>query len=87
MSEKTPTTHVAIVPKNKREEIRCSLYVYNGMQLADLRVFADCGDDGDRRPTKKGVSVRVEKIRALIDALLATEAEAKRLGLLPGGAS
>jgi hypothetical protein len=78
-------TLIATVPKNQREEVRVALDTFKGVDLRDVRVYANFdndNDDGERRPTKKGVSVKVDKIRALIDALELAEAEAQRRGLL-----
>jgi hypothetical protein len=59
-------------PKNAREEVRATLTEYRGYRLADLRVYAD--DDGEDVPTKKGLSVRIEdlpRLREAVDALIA----------------
>lgn len=51
--------------KNALEVIRCSLTRFKGHQLVDIRAFYE-DEDGEWRPTKKGISVSVE----LIDELL-----------------
>jgi hypothetical protein len=58
-------------PKNSREEVRATLSTYHGRLLADLRVWAaDDEGDGDH-PTKKGISVRVEQLPKLLEAVQA----------------
>lgn len=78
---------VAVVEKNTREEVRVSLDEFQGVQVVDVRIFADfnSGPAGAvRSPTKKGVTLKVEKLSALIQALLTAQAEAVRRGLLVG---
>lgn len=79
--------HVAVIDKNSREDVRVTLDEYSGHQLIDVRTFADfkAGNVEGRGPTKKGVSLNVAKLPALIDALEAARDEAQRRGLLPGG--
>ncbi len=77
--------HIATVPKNGVEEVRVALSSYQGHALVDLRVYAEFGDDDERRPTKKGVALKVERLPALIGALQAAEAEARARGLLDDG--
>ena len=72
---------IASIEKNAREEIRISLSEFNGYDLANIRVFYRT-DDGDMRPGKAGLAVRLEKLPAVIEALQQAEAEARRLGLV-----
>lgn len=74
---------IAIVPKNRREEIRVDLDKYMNRDLVSARVWAPVGPDA--RPTTKGLSLAVEKLPELIRALQAAEVEARQLGLLPPG--
>lgn len=78
---------IAIIPKNSREEVRVALDEYQGAQLVDVRIFADyaAGDVDGRCPTKKGISLKVERLDDLIAGLASARAEAQRRGLLPGG--
>jgi hypothetical protein len=78
----TGATVIARVEKNSREEIIIALDEFKSIDLLDIRVFASFGDDETRKPTKKGIAVKVEKIPALITALQDAEAEAKRRGLI-----
>jgi len=76
-------TVIATLPKNRRETIRVALEAYRGIELVDVRVMAALDDDtGLTVPTKKGISLRVEQLPALIEALQDAEAEARRRGLL-----
>lgn len=59
-------------PKNRREQVRASLTEYRGHQLADVRVYV-VDDLGQPIATKKGLSVRVEdlpRLREAVDALI-----------------
>ena len=76
---------IAIIPKNKREDIRVSLSKFEQMDLLNIRVFVDY-DDGTRGPSKKGISVRVAQLPAIIEALQKAEAEARNRGLIGGDA-
>jgi hypothetical protein len=58
-------------PKNSREEVRATLSTFKGRRLADIRVWAaDDEGDGDH-PTRKGISVRVEDLDKLLEAVQA----------------
>jgi hypothetical protein len=58
-------------PKNSREEVRATLTTFKGRRLADIRVWAaDDEGDGDH-PTRKGISVRVEDLGKLLEAVRA----------------
>jgi hypothetical protein len=72
---------IATIEKNKTEEIRVSLSTFNGYDLANIRVWFRT-DDGDMRPGKAGLAIRLEKLPAVIQALTDLEAEAHHLGLL-----
>lgn len=78
---------VAIVPKNSREEVRVCLTQFSGLDLIDVRTYADfsAGVVDVRGPTKKGVSLNIERLPDLIAALEAAREEAQRRGLLNGG--
>lgn len=58
-----------IVPKNAQDEVRITLTDYKGYAIVDIRVFSDFAGDGVRRPTKKGVALRVGTLPDLISAL------------------
>lgn len=81
-----PPEPIAIVEKNSREDVRVSLDEFHGVQLIDVRTFADfkAGAVESRGPTKKGVSLNIARLPALIAGLEAARDEARRRGLLPG---
>lgn len=78
---------LAVIAKNTREDIRIVLDEYAGRQLVDVRTWSDftTGPIENRGPTKKGVSLSVDKLPDLIAGLEAALAEARRRGLIAGG--
>jgi hypothetical protein len=76
-------TVIATIPKNSREWVRVALDEFRGVQLVDIRVLVELNEEtGLPIPTKKGVSLKVEKLPSLIDALNDALVEAQRLGLI-----
>ena len=74
---------IATIEKNRMEEIRVGLSEYQGHDLVNLRIYANYdAEDSERKPTKKGVTLRVEKLPELIAALQETQREAEAAGLL-----
>lgn len=73
---------VASFAKNRRETVRILLNRYEGIDLIDIRCFA--GDDRDIA-TKRGLSLRVALLPALIEGLQQAELEARQRGLIGGG--
>lgn len=71
---------IADVEKNSREVLRVELTTFNGHDLINLRVWF--GTDGDMRPGKAGVALRVEKLPQLRDAIDKALAAARAEGLL-----
>ncbi len=61
--------------KNATEEVRASLTEYKGHKLIDLRIYYDPEDGGDRRPTKKGITIDVSLYTELKKAMLKIEKE------------
>jgi Transcriptional Coactivator p15 (PC4) len=65
--------------KNRREEVRASLDVFKGRDVADIRVYV-ADENGEPRPTKKGICIRVDdlpRLRESVESLIAAvEAEA-----------
>jgi hypothetical protein len=55
-------------PKNPLEEIRVSLTVFKKKQYIDLRVYYK-GDDGEYRPSKKGITVSLDLLPDLVEAI------------------
>ena len=67
--------------KNATEEIRVSLSEYLGHKLIDIRVYYQ-GEDNEYRPTKKGLSISVEKFNDLQEAINKTEKILKKKKLI-----
>lgn len=80
------TVVIGSFAKNGREACRVALVKFKGLDLIDLRVTVDLTrTSGVQTPTKKGISIGVRHIDALVDLLTKARAEAATLGLLPGG--
>lgn len=60
---------IATVEKNALEEIRVSLAEFKGHKLLDVRTYASFDGAEERRATKNGISLKVEKLEELIGAL------------------
>jgi hypothetical protein len=74
MTATTPPP-LAVVPKNASEEIRVALDEWQGRQLLDIRVTTQLTEATDIwSPTKKGLTVQVGQLPALIEALQAAQA-------------
>lgn len=79
---------IATFEKNRRETVRIALDEYRGAPLIDLRVTVPLSGTSDiQTPTRKGLSLNVELLPALVAALRAAEVEARARGLIPGGAA
>jgi Transcriptional Coactivator p15 (PC4) len=63
---------VARIAKNPTEEVRVSLSSYRGHDLIDIRVFFQ-DDQGEWRPTKRGVSLSVDSFAELREAVVKAE--------------
>ena len=74
-------------PKNKRGEVvRVALDSYNGNATIDLRIWWP-GPDGELKPSRSGLTVGIKHLEQLAPALQAALEEARRRGLLDGGAT
>jgi hypothetical protein len=60
----------SVIEKNSRESIVVSETEYKGNKYVDVRVFYK-DTDGTLKPTRKGVSLRPEKVAELVAALSA----------------
>ncbi len=75
-------TLIGTIHKSRLEEVRVRLDAFKSLHLFDIRVFADfTGSDPEKRPTKKGCTLRIEALPELIALLQQAEAKAIRLGL------
>jgi Transcriptional Coactivator p15 (PC4) len=63
---------VARIPKNPTEEVRVALTSYRGHDLIDIRVFFQ-DEQGEWRPTKRGVSLSVDSFTELREAIAKAE--------------
>ena len=67
---------IATIPKNSREEIRISREDFKGTDLVSLRVYFQA-DDGDMRPSKKGIAFKASLLPEILEALgMASQLEA-----------
>jgi hypothetical protein len=73
---------VARIAKNPTEEVRVSLTSYRGHDLVDIRVFFQ-DEQGEWRPTKRGVSLSVDSFAELREAIAKAE---EMLNTLPSPA-
>ena len=74
--------HITTFEKNKFEEVRVELSEFNGHDLVAARIYATSRADGTRVPTRKGLTLNVKLLPALIEGLQAAEVEARAAGLL-----
>ena len=65
-----------VLEKNSRESLVINQSEFKGVKLVDIRVFYK-DENNDLKPTKKGVSVRLEQLDALIKALSEVSATAR----------
>ncbi len=54
--------------KNALEQVRASISTYKGKQYADMRVYYE-SDDGEWRPTKEGITIALDLLPELDEAL------------------
>ena len=70
-----------VLEKNSRESLVINQTEFKGVKLVDVRVFYK-DENGDLKPTKKGVSVRLNQLDALIKALSEVSATAREQQLV-----
>lgn len=58
------------VAKNNRETVRVTPTRYEGHDLIDIRIYVRNRETGEVGPTKKGISINVDAVPELVDALL-----------------
>jgi hypothetical protein len=73
---------VAVISKSTIADLRVRLTRFKGHDLVDVRLFQEPDDSDERMPTKRGITLRVDRLHELVDALRQAEAEARRTGLL-----
>jgi hypothetical protein len=64
----TSAPRTVTLRKNAREDLRVSLDEFKGLELVNVRVWFR-GDDGEMRPGKQGVAVRLEMAGELAQAI------------------
>ncbi len=56
--------------KNATEKVQIQLSSYKGSDLIDIRVYYDTdSDEAEWRPTRKGISIRVDLLPELLEGL------------------
>lgn len=73
---------VGAVAKGRTSEVRCALAVVHNARVVDVRTYAAFTDDGELRPTRRGVCVSVGQLRALRDTLTNAVHMAEGMGWL-----
>ena len=61
--------------KNSFEEVRISLTEFKGKELIDIRVYFKPDGEEEMKPTKKGITISLDKFPELKKGLLALEKE------------
>lgn len=61
-----------ILHAGERTDTRVTRSSFKGIERVDIRLYADV--NGERRPTRKGVSIPIERVPDLITALQALSA-------------
>lgn len=56
------------IERNETEVLRVSTAEYKGRNYVDVRIYFE-GDDGEWKPTKKGVTLQPEKVDVFIDLI------------------
>ena len=70
---------IAKFDKNAREEIRIKLTNFKGHDLIDIRSWIKpISSKEEPQPTKKGITIKVEQITELVNALNDAEKEYKK---------
>jgi hypothetical protein len=72
---------IADVPKNSREVVRVELSSFNGHELINFRVWYESGD-GEMKPGRAGLALRVERLIDLQAAIAKAVAAARAEGTI-----
>jgi hypothetical protein len=67
---------IAEIQKNMKEKIRVSIEEYRGTRFIDCRVYFE-DENGEWRPTKKGIALNADSIKEVIEALQKASKELK----------
>ena len=84
MTDSDQDITIATIEKNRSEAVRIALKEFKGRHYLDIRTYIEpYADEGQGRvPTRKGVTVPLAKLPALIEGLQAAERRARDKGLL-----
>lgn len=63
-------TTIADIPKNSREIYRIARCTFNGHTGCQVRIWFKEGEDGEYRPSKRGVWLDLESVPKVAEALL-----------------
>ena len=69
---------VVKIPRNQTEQVRVGVKEFKGKSYIDIRIYY-MDDQGDWKPTKKGVSLSTEYIEELKDAVGIIDGQIKEL--------
>ena len=66
---------IAVIEKNRGEEFRVAIKEFKGRRYLDVRSYVEPYStlDGDRVPTKKGITIPFVKLGEIIEALQAAQ--------------
>lgn len=76
---------VTTTRRNARDHLRLAWDAFEGHSFLDIRIFYE--DGGDLKPSRKGVTIRPERLAEFRQALEQAEHVGRELGLLPREAS
>ena len=74
--------HCLVIEKGRTTDVRIGLSEYQGRVYLNVRTYVVGDATGDRKPTRKGITLPLDKISELRAALAAVHREAIDLGLL-----
>ena len=72
---------IATIPRNQLDELRVEIGEYRGHDFISIRTWTERHDSEEMVPTKKGITVKPERLPELITALQKAEKEARAGGL------
>lgn len=67
---------IATIPRNQLDELRVEIGEYRGHDFISIRTWTERHDSEEMVPTKKGITVKPERLPELITALQKAEKEA-----------
>ena len=75
-------TQIAVIAKNSTERIQVELSEFKGVRYVDVRTYVLPEGADEWRPSKKGITVKPERLAEFIVGLQQVEAQARAAGLL-----